>query len=154
MPGYRGHMIGAAVAFAGVVGAVMWLGFSMEGEALASGLLFTFLGALFPDIDTKSKGQKLLYACVVATLVMMLIYKKYCGAIIVAIVSFLPLFVKHRGLFHKFWFALLVAISAAIACSLQFQMHRAAVHNSIFFLVGFVSHLVLDFGVVGIWRRW
>jgi hypothetical protein len=55
MPGYRGHLVGGTVAFA-LVCVITNPPFSAIGRSEL--LLLTCLGSLFPDIDTKSRGQR------------------------------------------------------------------------------------------------
>ena len=61
MPGYKGHLVGGTVA-----GALVWSGLWLVGHAPSvpqTALLFSLLllGALFPDVDTDSRGQHLFY---------------------------------------------------------------------------------------------
>ncbi len=147
-------MVGAGAAVVATMMLLAWCGYRLESSVCAQGLFFAWLGALFPDVDTKSKGQKLVYAVVFVLTVTLLCYKKYLVAALVAIVSFVPLFTNHRGLFHRTWFAAAVAALGVVACSLQFPAGSAsAVRNGLFFMVGFLSHLLLDFGFFGLLRR-
>jgi hypothetical protein len=59
MANYKGHLIGGAVAYS----IFLFVGrlHNMSFYTVLEWLLFSLAGALFPDIDTKSKGQKLFY---------------------------------------------------------------------------------------------
>lgn len=154
MPGYKGHMLGACAAVVICVAALAWFGYRVSPLYFLQGLFFAWLGALFPDIDTKSKGQKMLYAVLFVLIVALLLYKKYVIASVLALMAFMPLFVNHRGIFHRFWFAALITAAAVAGCALQFPWCAAAtVRNGLFFLLGFFSHIALDFGLLGLWRK-
>ena len=58
MPGYRAHLAGGLTVY----GITIYLLRSYCGSVFiaAEWMLFTLAGSLFPDIDTKSKGQKFL----------------------------------------------------------------------------------------------
>ena len=60
MPGYKGHLVGGAVAY----GVTVYLLRSLNPTAitLVEWFVCTLAGALFPDVDTKSKGQKYFYS--------------------------------------------------------------------------------------------
>lgn len=60
MPGYKGHLAGGLFfAVMGLAGAIM-LGWMVFDPLKAAGLVgFCLLGALFPDVDTDSRGQRL-----------------------------------------------------------------------------------------------
>lgn len=154
MPGYKGHMVGALVAVGLTVVCLSYAGYRLAPALFAQGLFFAWLGGLFPDIDTKSKGQQLLYATLFVVLAVLLVYKKYVISAVLALVAFLPLFVKHRGLLHSFMFIILITSAGVAACSLQFPLYAAAaVRNGLFFLVGVFSHLILDFGPRRMFKR-
>ena len=154
MPGYKGHMVGAFVAVGLCVACFSYVGYHLAPALLAQGIFFAWLGGLFPDIDTKSKGQQLLYATLFIILAVLLLYKKYVISAVVALVAFLPLFVNHRGLLHSFVFITLITSATVAACSLQFPVYAAAaVRNGLFFLVGVFSHLILDFGPRRMFKR-
>ncbi len=57
MPGYRGHLIGGTVTYLAILQMMKSVQPSMS--VVASGFVFCIVGSLFPDIDIKSKGQKL-----------------------------------------------------------------------------------------------
>lgn len=154
MPDYKGHLVGA-FAFLGLsLAALGCAGYYLKPIVVAQGLFFVFLGALFPDIDTKSKGQRLFYAVMFVAMMGLLIYQKYLAGLALAILGFFPLFVKHRALFHKFWFATMLVVAAVLGCALYWPAYtNAGIRNGLFFLVGILSHLVLDFGVRGLLKR-
>lgn len=154
MPGYKGHFFGALLFFVIILAGLLFFQCSASWKICAQGLFFTILGALFPDIDTKSQGQKLFYAVLCIVLISLICYKKYLLGITIALLGFIPLFSRHRGLFHSFWFAAVLVSVCISVIVLQFPLYTAlAIHNGVFFLVGVYSHLVLDFGLRRALRR-
>lgn len=149
MPSYKGHLVGGAFFYGIGLCCVLML-VQLSFIARMEMLLFTLAGALFPDIDTKSKGQKLFY-WLILTLAVLFLYTGHTQAMLVlAAIGILPLLVKHRGLFHKLWFIILFAlIIAALCCTYAPHCKRLIALDTFFFIVGVVSHLWLDLG----WRR-
>lgn len=147
MPGFRGHALGGGVLY----GLIIFAGAlypCYSKPQLFVWFLCTLLGSLFPDIDTKSKGQKLFYGVLAATLIILALKHAYAALICIATVAFLPLLTDHRGLFHKWWFLFLVIGGGT--CGLLFlfpHAYSAIVSGAAFFAVGVASHLLLDFGV-------
>src|SRR5882724_10040377 len=65
MPGYKGHLVGGAAVY--VLFLCCIIGVVKPSLLMASEwLIFTLAGALFPDVDIKSKGQKYFYFVVFA----------------------------------------------------------------------------------------
>lgn len=154
MPGYKGHMAGALIAVGLCIAGLSFVGYALAPVLFAQGVFFAWLGALFPDIDTKSKGQKLLYAILFVTLIGLFVYGKYLMGAAITLCAFLPLFVNHRGLLHSFTFIMGITFICVAACTLQFPLYAsAAMRNGLFFLVGVFSHLILDFGPRRIFKR-
>lgn len=147
-------MAGALIAFGLCVACLSYIGYHFEPALVAQGLFFAWLGALFPDIDTKSQGQKLLYAALFVVIMILFVFKKYMLSAVLALFAFFPLFTNHRGLTHSLLFITLLTFAATAGCVLQFPAcSTAAVRNGIFFLVGAFSHLLLDFGPRGLLKR-
>jgi hypothetical protein len=66
MPGYKGHLTGGLLAGGLAIGAAVILGRLAYAPLHLAGLMgFCLLGALFPDVDTDSKGQNLFYTVLI-----------------------------------------------------------------------------------------
>lgn len=146
MPNYKGHLAGGLIAYF----IVLYFIIAAQSISLATGfewLLFTLAGALFPDVDIKSKGQKIFY-CVMLLLMLVLLYHNQTQTlIIVAILAMVPLLVRHRGIFHKLGFVLLIPlIIGVLLCAQAPHCSRVIMHDVLFFIAGAISHLWLDFG--------
>ncbi len=124
-----------------------------SGLQMAEWLIMTLLGSLFPDIDTKSKGQKLFaYGVCGATLLAWYYGNLYLlGYLLVGLL--VPLLCNHRGMFHKLWFIVLVVGGAAwwLISAYPSSTERITMDAAFFFLGAF-SHLLLDVGPVRMFR--
>lgn len=150
MPGYRGHLIGGACAFALVLLCV-----TKPYTLLNAGewLCFALLGSLFPDVDVKSKGQMLFYRAVVVCALFFAIQKWWQALGILGALALFPQLCNHRGVFHEPWFLLAVPSAAVISihcCAPQYV--SVAVWDAVFFAAGAFSHIFLDRGIKGVLR--
>lgn len=146
MPGYKGHIVGGLAAYFVVV--LLCSCMQSSWVLLTQGLLFTCLGALFPDIDTKSKGQKFFYTLLCAACIALLLNQFYIMVAFIATIAFLPLMVPHRGLFHNFWFIMVFIIMTSFMLITFFPLYKMSIlKNAAFFMLGVLSHLLLDFGI-------
>jgi len=116
-------------------------------------LLFALAGSLFPDVDIKSKGQKLFY-WVIVTLILLSLFKGNLSlAIYLALFSILPMLVRHRGLFHCTWFIVIFPLVAAALASVYLPNYRYSLfYDASFFIAGALSHLLMDFGPKGFFK--
>lgn len=146
MPNYKGHVVGGGVAYIATLACLhTWLRPSLS---LAVELLvFTIAGALFPDVDIKSKGQKLFYRVTGLLMIILLVQEQYASCAFMALAALLPLLVNHRGIFHQWWFLLSCSAAAVMYARLYISEYAPLISIQIFFFtIGAVSHLWLDFG--------
>ncbi|MFT6765557.1 MAG: hypothetical protein ACJAZS_000435 [Alteromonas naphthalenivorans] len=144
MPGYRSHIAGGAITFCGIVLLVSKTYPPTPITAL-QWFLLTIVGALFPDVDIKSRGQGIFYRVILLCLILLYLQKNWHLFAATSFLAMIPLLVRHRGLFHELWFV--VAVPFALAC---FTMQSFPACKTIllldatFFAAGAVSHIVLD----------
>jgi len=143
---YKGHIVGGVVTY--VVALLMLQPFIYQCNMThyIQWFLFCILGALFPDIDTKSKIQLWIYRLfLIFYLLLLAINPQPYILISVSIFAITPLIVHHRGLFHKTWFlfGLPMAI-VGIIYTTQPALATEATANAGFFILGALSHLYLD----------
>jgi len=144
MPGYKAHIVGGVVTFAAIsfvlnnhlqpmpAVAFQWLG-------------ATILGALFPDVDIKSKGQGIFYKGMLLCLVLLLWKRQAYLFVIMSFLALVPVLVRHRGLFHQTWFVIVMPLGIAFLVGQSFPAHsRALLQTACFFSAGAVSHIFLD----------
>lgn len=143
MPGYRGHLLGGLVTYLIILQALRSAPLSIP--VMISGFVFCMIGCLFPDIDIKSKGQKLFYSLALAGLCYFLYCDRIDLFIAVSLLITLPLLVKHRGIFHKIWFLVAISVLTGLAIESWYGIvYTPAIHNALFFLAGALSHVFLD----------
>ncbi len=146
MPNYKGHLVGGVVAY----GLVLYVFYAYCPSAVMAGewFLCTLAGALFPDVDVKSKGQKYFYWAVLALSVLAGFYKRYDLVLVISFFSVLPMLVRHRGIFHQLWFIVVLAgIAWVIGVSVAPYLGQRLLYDLIFFVLGAFSHLWLDLGL-------
>lgn len=145
MPGYKGHLVGGALAF----GVVYYCtkSFCPSTITVFHWFFSSLAGALFPDIDVKSKGQKYGYWILLIAFMILIIENKLDILALLAPLSLIPMLVRHRGLFHRPWFVLLLPLSLWVIVS-AFHPHwaQSLFFVILFFISGAISHLWLDFG--------
>ncbi|NDV19089.1 hypothetical protein GO013_06600 [Pseudodesulfovibrio sp. JC047] len=104
------------------------------------------LGALFPDVDTNSKGQNFYYAVFTLVDVVLIIRGLYIWAAWFGLFSMLPAIGSHRGWTHTWWAMLLVPLPI-LAIPIFMQLPDVAKDFIPFygaFVAGYFSHLMLD----------
>jgi len=145
MPGYKAHLLGGLAVY----GITIYLLRSHCGSMFvaAEWLLFTLAGSLFPDIDTKSKGQMFLYQILLIILVILAIQRKFLIMTFLSIAAVIPIIARHRGLFHQPWFVVGLPTVTAIAIALYAPAYtKVIMFDALFFILGGLSHLVMDCG--------
>ncbi|MCL5436260.1 MAG: metal-dependent hydrolase [Candidatus Dependentiae bacterium] len=146
--GYRGHACISLIIFL----AVFFLGraLGMTWSLLVGTAPSIFLGGLFPDIDTASRGRRLFTILLLALLLWCLLTRAYITALATFAVLLLPLLVRHRTIFHNLLF---IGCFTALVASIFFTMHlfylRTILLMAALFFVGCWGHLVADFGFKG-----
>ncbi len=116
MSSYKGHLFGGVLFFIPFVYA---LGILFDYDdlptwqyALQLVILFgiTLLFALFPDVDIKSKGQKIFYWIFLLLDLVLIVRGLWREAAFLGLFAMTPLISKHRGWTHSFWAALLIPL--------------------------------------------
>lgn len=149
MANYRQHLFGGLVAF----GAVCYFvrAYNPPLLTLAEWCLCALMGALFPDVDIKSKGQKYFYTILLITFIVLVGQKKLFLVSCMSIIALVPLLTRHRGLFHNVFFVIGFPFAVWFVLSMSHPVYAPVLLNHvIFFVAGQLSHLVLDFGLIGL----
>jgi membrane-bound metal-dependent hydrolase YbcI (DUF457 family) len=144
MPAYKAHV--AAGCLWGLA-AYYILALRYPVTSIVFLLSCAIAGALFPDIDTKSKGQKIFYLGILCLMLICLKNHQILYALGISMMSFVPILVKHRGLFHNIWFVfLLITLCSYIAAHIIPAYTWYIIRGASFFALGVMSHLWLDLG--------
>lgn len=150
MPGYRAHIFCAMLLYSVIVlciGALV-----TSGWAIVGGLCAIIAGALFPDIDIKSKGQHYLYWAYATVLGILLFLhwhqpkRLWIDLIIcLAIITIAPMLGRHRGITHAPPFITLLGLSFWIIAAGFYPAYTAPFFfYSLCFVLGALSHIWLD----------
>lgn len=146
MPGYKGHLVGGVAIYG--LGLYALQSFNPTYATMAEWLLFALAGSLFPDIDIKSKGQKVFYRFLLIIFGILLLQGRFQLFILISILSVVPMIVRHRGLFHKLWFVILFPGLVTLVLSAYFPAYATILlYDASFFIAGAISHLWLDVGL-------
>jgi len=156
MSGYRTHFTAAAWCGVVMIAATHyhlpplgWLSLANLARIIAS-----MLGGLFPDIDIKSKGQQLLYAIVIPLLIAALLAKKVVFSILLSGLCIIPPLLPHRGITHHLWFSFSAPAVGPFLVYMYCPEHLMfTIDLYCFFVVGALSHLVLDYGPKTLFMR-
>jgi membrane-bound metal-dependent hydrolase YbcI (DUF457 family) len=143
MPGYRGHVVGGLATF----GVLRLLIASYNPTLLTSveWALFALLGALLPDIDIKSRGQNIFYVALAGAYAGALVAGHLSWSPFFVVAALFPMLVTHRGISHRWWFAVLFSCSVGFGLSVTFPFYvQAAWFNALFLCAGMLSHSILD----------
>lgn len=162
MANWKGHVVGGVVLGTVYAGAISYAPVERFAEkaallhdwqALAAVMVISVLMALFPDIDTNSKGQNIFFGIALAFDVLLISTGNIQAAAYLGLIAMLPVVGKHRGWTHSKLAMVLVPLPIAIvpylysekALSISLIYYGAAV-------AGYFSHLLLD-GLIVKWFR-
>lgn len=144
MPSYRGHVAAGCCVYVGMLFLARDYTSSIPAHWLEL-FTFTLIGSLFPDVDTKSKGQQLVYALSLWFVIMLIAQGYIVAALGISLCCFLPLVGKHRGIFHDPLFLMCGIGCALIALIYNFPRYKMRIlFDMLFFVCGVISHIVLD----------
>ncbi len=149
---FKGHIIGGLFAYA----ATVFL-FSLGSYSLiqhSAWFIATLAGSLFPDIDIASKGQRLFLKVFVLLLLLFLFLHWYIPIVLLLIFCVLPIVIPHRSLFHDLRFIgiVMLGVSFFLVVLLPAKVNLI-ISCGLFFLLGVISHLMLDKGFKGTFSR-
>jgi hypothetical protein len=147
MPNYKGHVVGGIVVY----GMLLCLVASILKPSLLTAcewLLFTLAGALFPDIDIKSKGQKYFYHLIVLFFIVLVVRGQFHMLTCCSFIVITPMLVRHRGVFHspRFVIAMPLAVWTLVSLAMPKISYQFFL-DILFFITGALSHIWLDFGL-------
>ncbi len=157
MPGYRTHIVGGIITSMTILGFLAYgfgMHFTFSTTEFSVILLSSSAGALFPDIDTKSKGHYYFYLLMGVFVVYSIIHKYWSLLSGLSLISIFPSLFVHRGITHQVWFVVLAPLSVPYFTHLWNKpLYPLAKVGYCFFVIGALSHLLLDFGPRNFMRR-
>lgn len=137
-------IIGSLVAFSGISCLICYQTACFDCLVLAGACL---AGSLFPDIDIKSKGQKLFYTIMAPFYLFLFSNGHLFLSFSVGLTALMAILCNHRGLFHSWWFIIIFSCLWGEALLRLFPTNQnQIILGTLFFIGGALSHLLLDFG--------
>lgn len=110
-------------------------------------------GGLFPDIDTKSMGQRIFYSLFLVFFFVLWFYSQWQLLAAFSLFSLIPMCVNHRGLTHNAWFILALSGGVGYWLSLYMPSHIVVIsYAALSFAVGALSHLYFDLGATKMFK--
>jgi len=105
------------------------------------------IGAMMPDVDIKSRSQKVIYIILVIVDIVLILFRYDRPAAILGFLAMLPMLTSHRGPFHSILAAIIVPVPALfipvmIAGNMDYK--NFGVSYYIAFFLGYLSHLIAD----------
>lgn len=146
MPGYRTHLTGGVVLGGGILASLVWMKvLQPDLKQTVAMLSICTLGALFPDADTDSKGQRFFYTGLVILDLALMIQELYRWAAVLGFCAMLPAAGQHRGWTHTWWAMILIPLPLILLPVVFYGISPKEVLP--YYLaaeVGYFSHLVMD----------
>lgn len=154
MANYKGHIVGGVVAGGAYTLALTYVpveqfaeaaGVLQDEQAIVAIFVLAMLFALFPDVDTNSKGQDIFYALALIVDIVLIINGNIEAAAYLGLIAMAPIIGHHRGWTHSKWAMVAVPLPLAIVpylynpdiLPLALLCYGAAV-------AGYFSHLLFD----------
>ncbi len=153
MPNYKGHLVGGIIAY----GVLFFAVFAAQKPSLliaGEWLLFTLAGALFPDIDIKSKGQKYFYYVVLLFFIIIAARQQFKTLACCSFIIISPMLVRHRGIFHNPLFVIIMPLLVWVFIGRALpHISQQLFCDTLFFIMGALSHIWLDLGTSQMVRK-
>ncbi len=104
-----------------------------------------YLGALFPDIDIKSKSQKFVYSIILICDIVLILLKYFEVAAWIGVAVLVVAMFKHRGFTHYFFTALIIPSPLLfIPILITGHLYDVGIPYYVSMVIGYLSHLWLD----------
>ncbi|MEM4408530.1 MAG: metal-dependent hydrolase [Candidatus Caldarchaeum sp.] len=140
----KGHIAGGVVAFSLYISSLAVFFHFQPNTQVFVWFGICLLGALWPDVDTNSKSQKLFYAIFVIVDAYLILHGKFKDSALLGIFALLPTLAKHRGWTHSLSAALAIPLPLLLLPLLQPTLGVGGLEYYIPAVIGYLSHLVLD----------
>jgi membrane-bound metal-dependent hydrolase YbcI (DUF457 family) len=160
MPGYKGHIVGAAICNTAYVGALTATPTNLlnnthnlvsDIQLLVGFFVISLLFGLFPDIDTNSKGQNIFYGVALAADIWLILDGRMVAAAFLGLLAMAPIVGKHRGWTHSKLAMILVPSPIVL---IPYLYSPALLDTALLLygaaVTGYFSHLLFD-GMI--WKK-
>jgi len=154
MANWRGHTVGGAIVGIAYIAALEVIpseavehtrGLLSDWQMLVGLMVICVLFALWPDIDTNSKGQNIFFGIAFVADIALILSGRIEAAAYLGLIAMTPIIGKHRGWTHTKWAMLLVPLPIVVIP----YLYRPEVLQPALLLygaavAGYFSHLLLD----------
>jgi hypothetical protein len=148
MPQYKIHIQAGIITWALLLFGMSWGHRLVTFARAAELLLFTILGSLVPDIDTRSKGRAVFFRLYLISAILLIIFRWWNILASMSAVVLLAWLAPHRALFHNIWFICCMVMSAVLfARTISSTCAMIVLIDGLFFIAGALSHILLDVGL-------
>lgn len=157
MPSYKTHVIGgvASFIFLHLVATKLFAYVQPTPKNFAVAFIACVAGSLFPDIDTKSVGQRIFYSLMTIPIAYAILSQHWKMLAGLSIISLFPLLSNHRGVTHTLWFITLVPPMMTFWLVGAYpSLTKTLWVGCVYFIIGAFSHLVLDLGFIRSLKKW
>lgn len=157
MPNYKTHLFGGIAAYLLLFYFCIFFQIRESISPIFYGIWFiaACAGSLFPDIDTKSRGQRYFYWALFFILTIAIFQKDFAAVSLCGIAAIAPLLGRHRGLYHRLWFVIGAPFLIALFYASKYpHLKTDLLLTTSFFVFGAISHLWLDLGFWRMVRKW
>lgn len=162
MANYKGHIAGGIAAGTALCAGALFVPVEQLAEAahllndwqaIFAVLIIAVLFALFPDIDTNSKGQDIFYGIMLPLDIFLIWNGQLQAAAYFGLIAMLPIIGHHRGWTHSKLAMVLVPLPILLVPWLYHD--KIVLISAIYYtaaVAGYFSHLLLD-GLIIKWIR-
>ena len=146
MAGYKGHIAGGIILMMIVLNLVFYAFTSPSWIEIILYMLLAIMFALWPDVDIKSKGQKLFYILFFITDLYLIIVQKFEAAAFLGLFIIIPILSKHRGWTHSIPAMILIPSPILIYPMISGGTMEFFAGVPYYFaaITGYFSHILLD----------
>lgn len=162
MANYKGHIVGGALVCGAYVGVLTLApgdalaetaGILSDWQMVAALFVVAQLFALFPDIDTNSKGQNIFFGTALLADIALIATNRIEAAAYLGLLSMTPIVGKHRGWTHSL--AAMALVPSPILL-IPYLNNQYILPTSFLFygasVAGYFSHLLLDGRIIKSFR--
>jgi hypothetical protein len=154
---FRGHVkVGIVTGFVVLVPVVAWILYRGNWSVVELGqhwweVLICFgiclLASMAPDIDIKSKSQRVIYALLILVDMLLILFMYYRAAAMLGFFAIFPNVLKHRGQMHSRSAAIILPLPLLIIPIIatgRLEYQQLGVSYYIAAVFGYASHLIAD----------
>ena len=145
MSGYKWHMTGGIVLMLLVVHFIYHYFLTPSLYEISWYIILATMFALWPDVDIKSKGQKVFYILFFLIDVYLIFTSQFKISAFFGLLIILPILSKHRGWTHTYWAMFLIPAPILIYPILNNGLDDfSGAPYYLSAITGYFSHLLLD----------